>query len=94
MVTVDQYARIRLAHRDGMSIRELARRFHHSRYKIREILASPEPKRRGAMLSPIPWQTNNQNMTGRKHAGSVRTLTISLGLRANVSEGQHAFALV
>jgi transposase len=45
MVTVDQYARIRLAHRDGMSIRELARRFHHSRYKIREILAAPEPKR-------------------------------------------------
>jgi transposase len=45
MVTVDQYARIRLAHRDGMSIRELARRFHHSRSKIREILSTPEPKR-------------------------------------------------
>lgn len=45
MVTVDQYARIRLAHRDGMSIRELARRFHHSRRKIREILNTPEPKR-------------------------------------------------
>ena len=27
MVTVDQYGCIRLAHRDGMSIRELARRF-------------------------------------------------------------------
>jgi hypothetical protein len=27
-----------------MSIRELARRFHHSRRKIREILARPGPK--------------------------------------------------
>src|SRR5262245_19387328 len=45
MVQVDEYARIRRAHRiDKMSIRELARRFHHSRRKIREILAQPEPK--------------------------------------------------
>ena len=44
MVTVDQYARIRRAHRDGLSIRTLARQFHHSRRKIREILATPEPK--------------------------------------------------
>src|SRR5262249_43759594 len=52
MVTVDQYARIRLAHRDGMSIRELARRFHHSRYKIREILNTPEPKRYQRLKPP------------------------------------------
>jgi transposase len=53
MVTVDEYARIRRAHRDGMSIRELARCFHHSRDKIREILECPEPKsyRR---LKPVP----------------------------------------
>jgi len=44
MVTVDEYARVRLAHRDGMSVRQLARHFHHSRSKIREILAQPEPK--------------------------------------------------
>jgi len=45
MVTVDQYARIRRAHLiDKMSIRELARRFSHSRRKIREILAQAEPK--------------------------------------------------
>ena len=43
MLKVEEYARIRLAHRDGMSIRELARQFHHSRYKIREILQNPEP---------------------------------------------------
>ena len=47
MLTVDDYGRIRRAHRDGMSIREIARRFHHSRYKVREILrgdlAEPEP---------------------------------------------------
>jgi len=52
MVTVDHYARIRLAHRDGMSIRELARLFHHSRSKIREILATPEPKRYQRLNSP------------------------------------------
>jgi len=45
MVHVDEYARIRQAHRqEQMSIRELARRFHHSRRKIRDILAHPEPK--------------------------------------------------
>src|SRR6266702_2130347 len=43
MLTVDNYAKIRLAHRDGMSIHEIARTFHHSRYKVRQILAQPEP---------------------------------------------------
>jgi len=38
MLTVDDYGRIRRAHRDGMSIREIARRFHHSRRKVREVL--------------------------------------------------------
>jgi transposase len=45
MVKVDEYARIRRAHVvDGLGIRVLARQFHHSRRKIREILAMPEPK--------------------------------------------------
>src|SRR5262245_6459468 len=44
MVTVDQYARVRRAHREGLGVRALARLFHHSRRKIREILATPEPK--------------------------------------------------
>jgi transposase len=44
MVKVDQYARVRRAHRDGLGIRALAKLFHHSRRKIREILAMPEPK--------------------------------------------------
>jgi transposase len=44
MLTVDDYAKIRLAHRDKMSIREIARTFGHSRHKIREILANPQPK--------------------------------------------------
>ena len=38
MLTVDNYGRIRRAHRDGMSIREIAIQFHHSRHKVREIL--------------------------------------------------------
>lgn len=56
MVTVDEYARIRQAHRlDRLSIRQLARKFHHSRRKIREILAQPEPKpyRRRTMPSVV-----------------------------------------
>jgi len=46
MLTVDDYGRIRRAHRDGMSVREIARRFHHSRQKVREVLrgeAEPRP---------------------------------------------------
>jgi hypothetical protein len=46
MVKVDEYARIRQAHRiDKLSVRQLARRFHHSRRKIRDILARPELKK-------------------------------------------------
>lgn len=44
MLTVDDYGRIRRAHRDGMSIRAIARTQHHSRRKIREVLACPEPR--------------------------------------------------
>lgn len=44
MLTVDDYGQIRRAHRDGMTIRAIARTFHHSRRKIREVLACPEPK--------------------------------------------------
>lgn len=43
MLTVDDYAKIRLAHRDGMSIRDIARTFRHSRVKVREALEQPEP---------------------------------------------------
>ena len=46
MLTVNDYARIRGAHRDGMTIGEIARKFHHSRRKIREVLKSDgQPKR-------------------------------------------------
>src|SRR5260370_41225718 len=46
MVKVDEYARIRRAHYvDGLSIKALARQFHHSRRKIRDILGTAEPKR-------------------------------------------------
>jgi transposase len=44
MLTVDQYGDIRRAHRDGMSIRDIARTFHHSRRKVRQILAEPSPQ--------------------------------------------------
>jgi transposase len=44
MLTVEEYAKVRIAHRDGMSVRALARTFGHSRRKVREILALPQPK--------------------------------------------------
>ena len=44
MLTVFQYGDVRRAHRDGMSIREIARTFHHSRKKVRQILAEAEPR--------------------------------------------------
>jgi transposase len=44
MLTVDDYGKIRRAFRDGMSISEIARTFHHSRRKIRQILAHAQPK--------------------------------------------------
>lgn len=44
MLTVENYGRIRRAQRDGMSVRAIARTFHHSRRKVREALAEPEPR--------------------------------------------------
>jgi len=44
MLKVEDYGRIRRAHRDGMSIREIARTFGHSRRKIREVLQQAEPR--------------------------------------------------
>ena len=44
MLTVEDYGVIRRAHRDGMSIRAIGRQFRHSRRKVREALASPEPQ--------------------------------------------------
>jgi transposase len=44
MLTVDDYGQIRRAFRDGMSIHEIARTFHHSRRKIRHILKNALPK--------------------------------------------------
>ena len=41
MLPVDKYGRTRRAHQDGMSIREIGREFHHSRYKVREVLHWP-----------------------------------------------------
>ena len=40
---MDEYARIRRAHRDGMSVREIARRFGHSKRTVRKALANAEP---------------------------------------------------
>ena len=40
---MDDYGAIRRARRDGLSIREIARRFHHSRRKIRQVLAQAQP---------------------------------------------------
>ena len=43
MVTVDDYGAIRRARRDGLSIRQIARQFGHSRTTVRHALTHPEP---------------------------------------------------
>jgi len=43
VLTVDDYGAIRRARRDGMSIRQIARTFHHTRRKIRQVLEESEP---------------------------------------------------
>ena len=43
MLTVDDFGRIRRAARDGMSIREMARKFGHSRRSVRKALGQAEP---------------------------------------------------
>ncbi|MEI7902102.1 MAG: IS21 family transposase [bacterium] len=44
MLKVEDYGVIRRAHRDGMSIRSIARKFRHSRRKVRDALSAPEPQ--------------------------------------------------
>ena len=44
MLTVDHYASIRRAHRDGLTIRAIARTLHLSRRKVREAIENPEPR--------------------------------------------------
>lgn len=44
MLTVEDYGRIRRARQDGLSIRAMARTFHHSRRKVREALDASEPR--------------------------------------------------
>ena len=48
MLTVDDFARIRLAHRDGMSIREISRRFGWARQSVRKAIVTAEPARYSA----------------------------------------------
>jgi transposase len=43
VVTVDDYGAIRRARRDGMTIREIARNFRHSRKTVRHALTHAEP---------------------------------------------------
>ncbi len=62
MVTVDDYGAIRRAHRDGMSIRQIARQFGHSRKTVRHALLHadphPEPLTRNRAAPKLgPFQT-------------------------------------
>lgn len=44
VLSAEDYRRICKAYRNGLSIRAIARTLHHSRRKIREVLASTEPR--------------------------------------------------
>jgi len=43
MLTVSDYLKIRLAKRDGLSIRAISRKFHHSHHTVRHALTVSEP---------------------------------------------------
>ena len=51
VLTVDDYGAIRRAHRDGKSIRQIAREFELSRKTVRHVLKNSEPR-------PGPWTRN------------------------------------
>jgi transposase len=51
VVTVDDYGAIRRAHRDGLSIRQIARQFGHSRKTVRHALVQADPH-------PVPLTRN------------------------------------
>jgi len=53
MLTVEDYGRTRRAHRDGMSIRAIARTLGHSRRKVRDAVAESE-RRPGAFTGDLP----------------------------------------
>jgi transposase len=44
MMKVDQYLQIRLLHRDGLSIRQIAKRLGHSRDTVKKALIEPVPR--------------------------------------------------
>jgi transposase len=44
MVKVDDYLQIRLLHRDGLSIRQIARRLGHGRETVKKALVEPTPR--------------------------------------------------
>lgn len=67
MLTVDDYGRIRRAHRDGMSVRSIARTFHHSRRKIREVLLH---RSRGPTRAP---RAHRRRSWGRSTPSSMRS---------------------
>jgi IS30 family transposase len=52
MLTVEDYGRIRRAHRDGLSIRAIAKKFQHSRRKVREALRHAEPRKYTRQKAP------------------------------------------
>jgi hypothetical protein len=56
MRTVDDFAALRRAHRDGFSIRQIAKQFGVSRDTVRKALANPEPKPY-ALTQPRPAPT-------------------------------------
>jgi transposase len=56
MRTVDDFAALRRAHRDGLSIRQIAKQFGVGRDTVRKALAQPEPKPY-ALAKPRPAPT-------------------------------------
>jgi transposase len=76
MLKVEHYARIRLAHRDGMSIRQIARTFAHSRQKIRQVLNEPVPMPY-TLARPRPCRHRSRHRSQRRVSRKMKAITAS-----------------
>ena len=68
MLTVDEYLQIRLAHRDGMTIRQIAKRLGHSRRKVRDVLQLDSGRLREGFRHQMAVRSHAGRNVGQRRA--------------------------
>ena len=79
MLTVDDYGAIRRARRDGMSIRQIARHFGHSRKTVRHVLDHAEPPARPRPGTGRPPSSARSSRSSTRSSPTTRTPRPSSG---------------